>query len=454
MAITKELTDWLNAPVPRYTSFPTAVQFGEKNEIDARRLYREQIGEGSPVSLYVHLPFCKSLCWYCGCATVITRRQEESDRYLDFLEKEIRLIGRDLHPGHRVVQIHFGGGTPNFLNAAQLERLMIMLETHFRYDTEVEFGVEFDPRGLDREQIRVLAAHGLNRASIGVQDVNPEVQEAIHRIQPEEMNKAAAAMLREAGIGSINIDLIYGLPYQTAESYNRTIDSVLGMDPDRITTFGYAHVPWMKPAQKLLESDALPGPELRVELLQLGIRRFTEAGYRFIGMDHFARPGDELSRAQDSGTLHRNFQGYSTHAGVSIIGLGMTSISQLPTAYLQNARELDDYYRHLDDGRLPVVKGYELTRDDEIRRDVIMSLMCGLELPFSRIEDRYGIHFPSFFAAELEMLEPYRLKGLVVTGSDHIRITAKGRLFMRNLVHPFDPYSRSGIKKNVYSRSV
>ncbi|TVQ07899.1 MAG: oxygen-independent coproporphyrinogen III oxidase, partial [Balneolaceae bacterium] len=448
MSISKELTGWLNAPVPRYTSYPTAVQFGPADEHMARAVYRGQITEGSPVSLYLHLPFCKSLCWYCGCATVITRKQDQSDRYIDYLEKEILLLKRDLHPGHRVVQIHFGGGTPNFLTAAQLERLMLLLEKHFNYADEVEFGVEFDPRGLGCDQIAVLAAHGLNRASIGVQDVNPVVQEAIHRIQPEQMNMSAIKMLREAGINSINIDLIYGLPHQILQSYNETIDAVLRMDPDRITTFGYAHVPWMKPAQKLLESDALPGPDLRIELLQTGIRRFTEAGYRYIGIDHFAKPADELSRAQDSGKLHRNFQGYSTHSGVSIIGLGMTSISQLPTAYLQNARELDDYYRMLDEGRLPIVKGYQLTTDDVIRRDVIMTLMCGLELQFDRIEEKYNIRFTEYFSDELEKMEPFRLKGLVVTGSDHIRISETGRLFVRNLVHPFDSYSRT-ISRNV-----
>ena len=453
MTITNELTGWLNAPVPRYTSYPTAVQFGPADETLARAAYREQITDGSPVSLYLHLPFCKSLCWYCGCATVITRKLDQSDRYIDYLEKEILLLKRDLHPGHRVVQIHFGGGTPNFLTAEQLERLMLLLEKHFNYAQEVEFGVEFDPRGLDRDQIAVLAAHGLNRASIGVQDVNPVVQKAIHRIQPEQMNMNAVAMLREAGITSINTDLIYGLPHQTPDSYNETIDAVLRMDPDRITTFGYAHVPWMKPAQKLLDSEALPGPEVRLELLQTGIRRFTEAGYRFIGIDHFAKPGDELSRAQDSGKLHRNFQGYSTHSGVSIIGLGMTSISQLPVAYLQNARELDDYYRMLDEGRLPVIKGYRLNSDDVIRRDVIMTLMCGLELQFDRIEEKYNISFTDYFSDELEKMEPFRLKGLLVTGSDHIRVTETGRLFVRNLVHPFDRYSPA-ISRNVYSRSV
>lgn len=453
MTITKELISWLNAPVPRYTSYPTAVQFGPVDETTARSVYREQISEGSPVSLYLHLPFCKSLCWYCGCATVITRKQEQSDRYLDYIEKEILLLKRDLHPGHRVVQIHFGGGTPNFLSAAQLERLMLLIEKHFNYADEVEFGVEFDPRDLGADQIAVLAAHGLNRASIGVQDVNPVVQEAIHRIQPEEMNLDAVAMLREAGINSINVDLIYGLPHQNLNSYNESIDAVLRMDPDRITTFGYAHVPWMKPAQKLLESDALPGPDQRVELLQAGIRRFTGAGYRFIGIDHFAKPGDELSRAQDTGNLHRNFQGYSTHSGVSIIGLGMTSISQLPSAYLQNARELDDYYRMLDEGRLPVIKGYQLNGDDALRREVIMTLMCGLELHFDRIEEKYNINFAGYFRDELEMMEPFRLKGLVNTGSNHIRVTETGRLFVRNLVHPFDRYSRS-ITRNAYSRSV
>ena len=453
MTTPKELTGWLNAPVPRYTSYPTAVQFGPADESLARTAYREQITNGSPVSLYLHLPFCKSLCWYCGCATVITRKEDQSDRYIDYLEKEILLLKRDLHPGHRVVQIHFGGGTPNFLTAAQLERLMLLLEKHFNYAQHVEFGVEFDPRGLDRDQIAVLAAHGLNRASIGVQDVNPVVQEAIHRIQPEQMNMKAVAMLREAGVNSINVDLIYGLPHQTTDSYNETIDAVLRMDPDRITTFGYAHVPWMKPAQKLLESDALPGPDVRIELLQTGIRRFTEAGYRFIGIDHFAKPGDELSRAQDAGKLHRNFQGYSTHSGVSIIGLGMTSISQLPVTYLQNARELDDYYRMLDEGRLPIIKGYRLNSDDVIRRDVIMTLMCGLELNFDRIEDKYNISFTDYFSEELEKMEPFRLKGLLVTGSNHISVTETGRLFVRNLVHPFDRYSRT-ISRNVYSKSV
>lgn len=453
MTTPKELTGWLNAPVPRYTSYPTAVQFGPADESLARTAYREQITNGSPVSLYLHLPFCKSLCWYCGCATVITRKEDQSDRYIDYLEKEILLLKRDLHPGHRVVQIHFGGGTPNFLTAAQLERLMLLLEKHFNYAQHVEFGVEFDPRGLDRDQIAVLAAHGLNRASIGVQDVNPVVQEAIHRIQPEQMNMNAVAMLREAGVNSINVDLIYGLPHQTTDSYNETIDAVLRMDPDRITTFGYAHVPWMKPAQKLLESDALPGPDVRIELLQTGIRRFTEAGYRFIGIDHFAKPGDELSRAQDAGKLHRNFQGYSTHSGVSIIGLGMTSISQLPVTYLQNARELDDYYRMLDEGRLPIIKGYRLNSDDVIRRDVIMTLMCGLELNFDRIEEKYNISFTDYFSEELEKMEPFRLKGLLVTGSNHISVTETGRLFVRNLVHPFDRYSRT-ISRNVYSKSV
>jgi oxygen-independent coproporphyrinogen III oxidase len=447
------IIDWLNASVPRYTSYPTAVQFGELAEETARALYHDQISDGSPVSLYIHLPFCKSLCWYCGCSTVITRKQSQSDIYLDYLEEETKMILKHLNQGHRIVQIHFGGGTPNFLSAPALKRLMHLIEHHFNISEDVEFSVEFDPRGLDAKQIGVLAEHGMNRASIGVQDVNPDVQKAIHRIQPQELTCNAIRMLRDAGIDSINIDLIYGLPYQTSETYDRTLGAVIGMNPDRITTFGYAHVPWMKPAQKLLDSVALPDPALRLELLQAGIRRFTDAGYRFIGMDHFARPGDELSIAQETGNLHRNFQGYSTHSGVSIVGLGMSSISQLPGAYLQNARSLDDYYGMIDEGKLPVVKGYRLNEDDLIRRDVIMTLMCNLKLDFKTVEARNNVNFHEYFSQELEMLEPFMLKGLITMDHERIGVTETGRLFIRNLVQPFDRYSRS-FSRNVYSRSI
>ncbi|WP_138430974.1 oxygen-independent coproporphyrinogen III oxidase [Fodinibius saliphilus] len=446
-----------NVKGPRYTSYPTAVQFQEVTGQKKDRLKHyllERNSEARPVSLYFHIPFCFSLCWYCGCTKVITKDQDRGDLYLDYLEKEMDLIAQILHVDSEVIQIHFGGGTPTFLKPEQLRRLGAGIHSRFNVTEETEFGVEIDPRRCSREHIKALAEIGCNRASLGVQDTNEEVQEAIHRIQPFEQTKEVTGWLRSEGIDSINFDLIYGLPLQTLETYRKTMDDVLSLQPDRLAVYSYAHIPSLMPAQKLLNVDDMPSTDQKLSMLQLGISHLTENGYRFIGMDHFSREDEELTQAMDNGTLQRNFQGYSTLAGADLYAFGMSGISNVGEYYWQNTKDLGSYYSQLDDEGLPVAKVLHLCNDDEIRKDVIMQLMCQMGLSFAEIEEKWGMVFEDYFSDSLSRLAAIEADGFVEVNSEEIRITEQGRLFLRNIAMCFDYYLNTSKADRSFSKTV
>ncbi len=443
-----------NRPGPRYTSYPTAPHF--KADCDREQLIRaisDPTCSGKPLSVYVHLPFCESNCWFCGCTKIVTSDHSAADRYLEYLAMELELLSTHLDGSRPLVQLHFGGGTPTFLDAAQLHRLDQLLKTHFIYADEGEFGVEIDPRRLCREQIEALASMGFKRASLGVQDHDPQVQEAVHRIQPQSLTQHALDWLREAGFASVNIDLIYGLPLQTESSFAKTVEAVIAQRPERIALFSYAHVPWIKPTQTIFERRGnLPDDTTKLAIFEQTTSRLMSAGYEYIGMDHFALPGDELLKARENGRLQRNFQGYSTHGGADICGLGMSAISQTSGSYRQNHKQLKDYYTALDEGKLPISGGYLLSQDDCIRRETIMRLMCDLRLDFQCLSEKLGIEFADYFSAALEQLQPMAGDGLVRIGNNSLEVTASGRFLIRNIAMHFDAYlDGSGAR---YSKTI
>ena len=435
-----DLVKKYNVPGPRYTSYPPATKFTKAltwPELFDKIAVNNRSGRG--LSLYFHIPFCETLCWFCGCTTVITTNHGQAKSYLDHLEKEAARMGALLDPKREVVQLHWGGGSPTFLHPDEIRRLGQIIRKNFRLSADVEAGVEIDPRRLSRDHILALREIGFNRASLGVQDFEPKVQEAIHRIQPRDMTQRVLDWARELGFGSVNFDLIYGLPYQTFDSFNRTLDAVLEMQPDRLAVFSYAHVPWIKPAQKILEQKVLPTPEVKLELLKTVIERLTGADqYIYIGMDHFARPADELVSAQRNKTLQRNFQGYSTRGNADIFAFGMSAISQMPDVYWQNEKELPAYYAALDDGDAPFPRSYILTDEDKIRRETIMRVMCNLSLDYAAMSEKLGLDFKEHFASEISALNPFEEDGLVQRSPDGLEVTNTGRLFIRNIAMCFD----------------
>ena len=429
-----------NVAGPRYTSYPPATKFtGDfaREELAARIEANNR--SDRDLSLYFHIPFCETLCWFCGCTTVITTDHSRGNAYIDLLEKEIATMRGRINPARKVSQLHFGGGSPTFLQPDEIRRLGDLIRRNFEFSPDIEAGVEVDPRRLSRDHLVALREAGFNRASMGVQDFDPKVQEAIHRIQPRAMTEQAVAWMRELGFASVNLDLIYGLPHQTVASFEQSLATVLEMGPDRLSVFSYAHVPWIKPAQKILEQKNLPAPEEKLRLLKLVIERLTEGDrYVYIGMDHFARPDDELAVAQRERKLQRNFQGYSTRAGADIYSFGMSSISQIPDAYWQNEKDLSTYQTVVESGREPWYRAYLMTGEDMIRRDVIMRLMCDLSLDFVETSSRLGIDFARHFAQELVALAPYEADALVSRDASGIRVTETGRLFLRNIAMCFD----------------
>jgi oxygen-independent coproporphyrinogen-3 oxidase len=449
-----DLVKKYNVPGPRYTSYPPATHF--TNEVSPAT-FIEKIRDNNrterDLSLYFHLPFCYSLCWYCGCTTVITADQKKSGDYVKYLEREMDLLKPLLNPKRKVVQLHFGGGTPTFSLPDEIRRLGDMIHSRFNFASDLEAGVEVDPRRLSREHLVALHEVGFNRASMGVQDNDPVVQQAVHRIQPFEMTKQVVDWLREIGFHSVNIDLIYGLPFQTPASFSKTLDETLSLKPDRFAVFNYAHVPWMKPAQKILKTESLPTPETKLELLKLTIERLTSEGYVYIGMDHFARAGDELAVAQRQKTLQRNFQGYSTRGGADIYAFGMSSISQADGFYWQNHKDLPEYYAALDAGKLPLHRGYVMTEEDQIRRMTIMRLMCDLGLDYPLMSRLLGLDFAEHFAREIESLDDLEADGLLVKTPEGLIVTDLGRLLVRNIAMRFDAYA-STRKENRFSRTI
>lgn len=455
MKVDLDLIRKYNVPGPRYTSYPPATHFTDEVDKDAlMESIRKNNETQRDLSLYYHLPFCESLCWFCGCTTVITKDHSRSENYLNHIYREMDLMREHLNPDRKVVQVHLGGGTPTFLQPDELRRLGNHIRERFQFGERVEAGAEIDPRRITRDTIQALKDAGFNRASMGVQDHNPEVQKAIHRIQPYEMTKQAIDWLRECDFESLNIDLIYGLPYQTVDSFEKTLEDTLKLQPDRLAVFSYAHVPWIKPAQKILqERMELPSPETKLELLKLTIEKLTSEGYVYIGMDHFAKEDDELTVAQRTKTLQRNFQGYSTQEGVDIYAFGMSSISQSQDAYWQNLKELPDYCASVDEGKLPIQRGYILTEEDHLRRRTIMRLMCDLELDYANMSELLGLDFESTYAQELDSLKNMEEDGLIHKSATGLTVTELGRLLIRNIAMRFDGYQNER-KEGRFSKTI
>ncbi|MCE8035060.1 MAG: oxygen-independent coproporphyrinogen III oxidase [Halomonas sp.] len=441
----RPLVEKYDRPGPRYTSYPTAPQFHAAFAEDDYRAAAERsnrVASPKPLSVYVHIPFCKSLCYYCACNKIITHNTERAAEYLDWLKHEIRVQGALFDENRRMTQLHLGGGTPTYLSNAQLGELMAALDEafHFAEPAAREFSLEVDPRTVTPSQIHELHDLGFNRLSFGVQDFDPDVQKAVNRVQSEEQVIELVAAAREAGFQSVSVDLIYGLPLQTVASFDATLAKIIALRPDRIAAYSYAHLPELFKAQRLIRPEDMPPPERKLELLELTIRRLTAAGYVYIGMDHFALPDDELTLAKENGTLQRNFQGYSTHADCDMIGLGITSIGKVGDSYSQNVKETAQYQARLEAGRLPVMRGYRLNDDDRLRRDVINALMCHGRIDFADIEVRHDIVFRDYFADALGQLEEMQADGLLSIDAAAIEVLPAGRLMMRNMAMAFDAY--------------
>lgn len=443
---------------PRYTSYPTAPQFrGDFVEATLREVIRASNEEPIPrsLSLYVHVPFCLSPCFYCGCNRVITRDMGKADRYLERLYREIELLAPLFDRDRPVRQLHFGGGTPNFLDLPRIGELMESLSQHFSFNhgTQREYGIEIDPRFADGNYIGGLAELGFNRLSVGIQDFDPKVQQAVNRIQSVAQTREVLQAGRAAGFVSASVDLIYGLPRQTMEGFDQTLTDVIGLAPDRIAVYGYAHMPHLFKAQQRIDAAELPAPAMRLALFARALRRLCSAGYVYVGMDHFARANDDLVCAQRAGTLQRNFQGYSTHGNCDIVGLGVSAISRIGNSYSQNARDLTGYYAALDNGRLPIVRGLLLDEDDEIRREAISELMCHGKLDMYAFGARHRLIFGEYFAAELARLQLLADDQLVTMDARMIRVTSLGQLLLRSIAMCFDAYL-GGDHTARYSRTV
>ena len=458
-AITTELLTKFDVPGPRYTSYPTADRFveafGEADYVQA--LEQRRTGPAAmalPLSLYVHIPFCESLCYYCACNKIITKHHDRSLPYLRYLGKEVDLHVQRIGAGQTVSQLHLGGGTPTFFNDDELAELMAMLRRNFSLVPGGEYSIEVDPRTVDAGRLETLARLGFNRLSFGVQDFDPLVQKAVHRIQPAEKVFALVDAARGLGFESINVDLIYGLPKQTPESFDRTLAQVADLRPDRIALYAYAHLPERFKPQRRIAAVDLPCAANKVAMLARSLAAFDEAGYVYVGMDHFALPNDALAVAKRQGRLHRNFQGYSTQPDCDLIGLGVSAIGKVGATYSQNAKSLEDYQDLLDQGHLPVVRGLAVSRDDLLRRAVIMALMCQGEVQFESIEVGHLIDFKRYFAAELETLRRMQESGLVSVSEHAIQVTAMGWFFVRGVAMVFDKYLQADRTRARFSKII
>ena len=444
---------------PRYTSYPTADRFveafSETEYTQALTLRKSGLASKKfPLSLYVHIPFCESLCYYCACNKIITKHHDRAAKYLRYLTREVDLHAAILGTGQPVSQLHLGGGTPTFLTDDELHELMAMLRRNFSFSPGGEYSIEVDPRTIDVKRLDTLAELGFNRLSFGVQDFDPEVQKAVHRLQPAEQVFAMVKAARERHFDSINVDLIYGLPMQSPESFDRTLAQINELRPDRIALYAYAHLPERFKPQRRIDTLELPSASAKVSMLSHSMGALLNAGYVYVGMDHFALPNDTLAVAKRQGRLHRNFQGYSTQPDCDLIGLGVSSIGRMGATYSQNAKTLDDYYDHLDQGRFPVVRGIALSRDDLLRRTVIMALMCQGHLMFESIELAFLVDFRSYFAAERETLHKLEEQGLVVVDSSGIQVTDMGWFFVRAVAMVFDKYLQTDRNRARFSKII
>lgn len=447
-----QLIQKYNQSGPRYTSYPTALEFNEAYNDDDFQAAADRY-PNKPLSLYVHIPFCHKLCYFCACNKIITRHQHKVDIYLDYLEKEIKTRA-PLFKNRTVSQIHWGGGTPTYLDEDQSLRLMAMLRKHFNVSDEAEISIEMDPREIELDMLDHLRQIGFNRISMGIQDFNKEVQKLVNREQDEAFIFALMQRAKALGFRSINIDLIYGLPKQTVESFLFTLEKVIELNPDRMSVFNYAHLPSRFAAQIKIKDEMLPPAAVKLEILQKTIETLGNAGYRFIGMDHFAKPNDELALAQENGVLHRNFQGYTTQEDADLLGMGVSAISLLGDSYAQNHKELKQYYAEVEMRGIALHKGLTMTKDDCLRRDVIKALICNFRLDYAQVESIYGIRFHDYFAEDLELLAPLAKDGLLEIGENAITISPRGRLLIRNICMCFDIYSRQQARRQQFSRII
>jgi oxygen-independent coproporphyrinogen-3 oxidase len=442
---------------PRYTSYPTALQFSEElTAADYRENAIASNASGVPLSLYVHIPFCHTLCYYCGCNKIITRNKARVDRYMEMLYREIEMQSELFDKSRKIEQLHFGGGTPTYLNEDQLDDLMAKLRSAFNFDEsdDREFSIEVDPRTVDEHSIRHLAGLGFNRLSLGIQDFDPIVQKAVNRTQTTDDVLNLVLTARESGFESISFDLIYGLPHQSVESFDQTLDLVIGMRPDRLAVYNYAHLPQRFKGQRMIDDADIPLPEVKLDILHRTIDTLCGAGYEYIGMDHFALPDDELVVARANGTLQRNFQGYSTHRECDLVALGVSAIGSIGNVFAQSAVTTMEYEALIENGQLPIRKGIAVDDDDLLRADVIQALMCYDKLSFEEFGEKHDIDFASYFAAEIERLQPLADDGLIDLDASGVNITQKGRLLLRSIAMVFDRYINQAQNDNRFSKAI
>ena len=428
-------------PGPRYTSYPTALEFSDDFLYDDYIKKLESQDSSRPLSLYFHLPFCKNACYFCGCNVVFTSKEDKMLRYIEYLKKELKILSRHLDMKREVIQMHFGGGTPTFFSAQQLDTIIKEIKSYFpNFAKDAEISCEIDPRHINEDQMKVMSGHGFNRVSFGLQDFNEKVQIAVHRVQPYQITKDAMDLARKYNMHSVNTDLIYGLPFQTLDTFKETLSLALTLNPDRFAVFNYAHVPWLKKTMRKIDETTLPRPDEKLAIMQYTIDFLTSNGYKMIGMDHFAKPQDELFQAIEKGELHRNFQGYTTKGGADLIGVGLTSIGEGVDYYAQNFKAMAEYEAAIDADKLPFERGVMLSEDDKIRQYVIMELMSNFKLDINCFESLFNIDFKEYFADALEELQPFVKESLITMDDEHIACSQTGTLLIRNIAMPFDAY--------------
>ena len=443
-------------PGPRYTSYPTALEFNDSYGYDDYIKKIKSQDSSRPLSLYFHLPFCRNACYFCGCNVVFTSKEDKMLRYIEYLKRELKILSKHLDVKREVIQMHFGGGTPTFFSAEQLKIIIEEIKSYFpNFVKDAEISCEIDPRHLNEDQMKVMSEAGFNRVSFGLQDFNEKVQIAVHRVQPYDITKDAMDLARKYNMHSVNTDLIYGLPYQTLETFKETLALALTLSPDRFAVFNYAHVPWLKKTMRKIDETTLPMPDEKLQIMQYTIDFLTSNGYKMIGMDHFAKPEDELFKAIDKGELHRNFQGYTTKGGADLIGVGLTSIGEGADYYAQNFKDMQSYEEAIDAGRLPFEKGVVLSEDDQIRQYVIMELMSNFKLDIKRFEKLFNIKFKTYFSDAIESLKPFVEEGLLTMNKKHIECSQTGTLLIRNIAMPFDAYMNKHVaSKKTFSKTV
>ncbi len=443
-------------PGPRYTSYPTALEFSDSYAYDEYIRKIENQDKKRPLSLYFHLPFCRNACYFCGCNVVFTSKEEKMFRYIEYLKREMDILSKHLDMSREVIQLHFGGGTPTFFSATQLQEVIAMIRSYFKnFVNDAEISCEIDPRHINEDQMKVLSEGGFNRVSFGVQDFDEKVQVAVHRVQSYDISKAAMNLARKYNMKSVNIDLIYGLPYQTLETFKKTLELALTLNPDRFAVFNYAHVPWMKKTMRKIDETTLPLPDEKLQIMQHTIDFLNSNGYKMIGMDHFAKPEDELFLAIEKGELHRNFQGYTTKGGADLIGIGLTSIGEGSDYYAQNFKDMKLYEAAIEAGKLPFERGVLLNEDDQIRQYVIMELMSNFKLDIKRFDEKFNVNFKEYFADAIEALKPLADEDLLFLSDEKIECSQTGTLLIRNISMPFDAYmSKHVASKKTFSKTV